>query len=123
LLALTPPAVAAQVAGQGHFAPGYESEHSSVRISLKLFDKHPSDLPADLRQQLTGWMSGAPTALEGYIRPGCVFLTAQMLLPEAAAQAALAQGMGNLLRMVMSDGAHPCWCKGTILLQVRLVLR
>ncbi len=86
---------------------------------MKLFDKHPSDLPADLRQQLTGWLQAAPAAIEGFIRPGCVFLTAQMLLPEEGALAALAQGMGQLLRMVLSDDAHACWREGTMLLQVR----
>jgi hypothetical protein len=105
--------------GQGQFAPGYESEHRSVRVSLKLFDKNPSDLPGDLKEELTSWLSSAPVSLEGYIRPGCVFLTVQMLLPEAAAEVAVAQGMAHLLRMVLSDKAHPCWREGTVLLQVR----
>ncbi len=85
---------------------------------MKLFDKTPADLPADLRQQLTGWLSSTPIQLEGYLRPGCMFLTVQLQLEPEAAEAAEARGMQHLLGVVTGQGAHKCWRDGMLLLQV-----
>lgn len=38
--------------GQRGFAPLFSSEHRALRISLKLFNKTPADLPLDLKQQV-----------------------------------------------------------------------
>ena len=38
--------------GQNQFAPNYECEQRSLRISMKLFNKTPADLPPDLKQQV-----------------------------------------------------------------------
>jgi hypothetical protein len=89
-----------------------------VRISLKLFDKTLADMPSDLRQQLTGWLRAAPASLEGYLRPGCLHLTVQLLLEPAAAQEALEHGLERLLGGVAAKVAHPCWREGMLLLQV-----
>ena len=58
----------------------YKPHHFVSRLSLKLFNCTPADLPDDLRAQLTGWLKSAPAGAEGYMRPGCVHLTLDFLL-------------------------------------------
>ncbi len=58
----------------------YNPQHFVSRLSLKLFNSTPADLPEDLRAQLTGWLKCAPAGAEGYMRPGCVHLTLDSLL-------------------------------------------
>lgn len=60
--------------GSGPYAPSFDSEGRVVRLAAKLFNVTPRELPPDLKASLTGWLSTAPAAVEGYIRPGCVFL-------------------------------------------------
>ena len=36
-----------------------------MRLSLKIFGVQPPQLPANLRQQLTGWLDSAPAGAEG----------------------------------------------------------
>lgn len=55
----------------------YRSDNLVVRLSVKLFNCTPAELPADLKQQLTGWLKSTPAGAEGYLRPGCVHLTLQ----------------------------------------------
>jgi hypothetical protein len=71
--------------GSGAFAPSFESEHRVLRLSAKLFNVTPADLPPDVRSALTGWLGGAPAGLEGYIRPGCVFLNLHITLDSRCA--------------------------------------
>ena len=61
----------------------YHPHHFVSRLSLKLFNCTPADLPDDLRAQLTGWLKCAPAGAEGYMRPGCVHLTLDALLESA----------------------------------------
>jgi len=61
--------------GVGSFAPTFDSDHKVLRLSAKLFNVTPADLPQDLKQHLTGWLAAAPAGVEGYIRPGCVLLS------------------------------------------------
>jgi hypothetical protein len=72
--------VVCMCAGSGAFAPSFESEHRVLRLSAKLFNVTPADLPPDVRSALTGWLGGAPAGLEGYIRPGCVLLNLHITL-------------------------------------------
>lgn len=67
-------------AGSGAFAPAFESEHRVLRLSAKLFNVTPADLPPDVRGALTGWLGAAPAAVEGYMRPGCVLLNLHITL-------------------------------------------
>lgn len=63
----------------------YRSENLVVRLSIKLFNCTPAELPEDLKQQLTGWLKSSPAGAEGYLRPGCVHLIMQAhLLAESA---------------------------------------
>ena len=44
------------------------------RMSAKLFNCTPAQLPADLKANLVSMLQCGVNALEGYIRPGCVHL-------------------------------------------------
>ena len=48
-----------------------------VRLSVKLFNCTPAQLPGGLREQLCGWLNSTPACAEGFIRPGCLQLTCQ----------------------------------------------
>lgn len=75
----------------GQFASGFDSEHKMLRLSVKMFNVTPAELPPDLRYQLAGWMSAAPAGLEAFIRPGCVFLTLQALVSNRYSSATVEQ--------------------------------
>ena len=62
-------------------APPYQAENLAVRLSVKLFNCTPAELPGDLKRQLTGWLKSTPAGAEGYLRPGCVHLTVQAYVP------------------------------------------
>ena len=80
--ALTP--AAAQQAGLPA-AAAYQASSLVVRLSLKIFNCTPRELPQGLRDQLCSWLCATPAGAEGYIRPGCVHLTVQVSsLPHAA---------------------------------------
>ncbi len=56
-------------------AAAYQANSLVVRLSLKIFNCTPGELPQGLRDQLCGWLCATPAGAEGYIRPGCVHLT------------------------------------------------
>ncbi|KAK9862486.1 hypothetical protein WJX84_012180 [Apatococcus fuscideae] len=93
----------------------YKPHHFVSRLSLKLFNCTPADLPDDLRAQLTGWLKSAPAGAEGYMRPGCVHLTLDFLLdsPEQRSIESLVQHLvsrrGNSHPV---QSAHPGNCEG-----------
>lgn len=62
----------------GPWEQGYQSDNVVLRMSIKLFDCTPANLPANLKEQLTGWLKSTPMGLEGYLRPGCVHLLMQL---------------------------------------------
>jgi hypothetical protein len=53
----------------------FRAELFAVHLSVKLFHCAPSDLPEDVREQLTGWLRSAPACTELYVCSGCVHLT------------------------------------------------
>ena len=61
----------------------YEGSNFVTRLSVKVFNCTPQQLPEGLRGMLTGWLNSTPAAAECYIRPGCVHLTMQASTPEA----------------------------------------
>ncbi len=63
----------------------YQASSLVVRLSVKLFNCTPGDLPQGLREQLCNWLCATPAGAEGYIRPGCLHLTMQVLGPSYAA--------------------------------------
>jgi hypothetical protein len=104
--------------GSGPYAPDFDSDHRCVKLCLKMFNATPADLPPDLKAQVTGWLSSAPAGLESHIRPGCVMLTAQMLVDEAAYADARARGLQRLLENLLAPGAHAFWRTTTYIVQL-----
>lgn len=51
----------AQHGGAAGGAHDYFPQNLMLRLSVKLFDCTPAQLPADLRDQLVGWLQAAPT--------------------------------------------------------------
>ncbi|GIL93032.1 hypothetical protein Vretimale_19071 [Volvox reticuliferus] len=108
------------VAGRNEFAPAFESEHRLIRLSLKLFNRTPADLPVDLRNQVTSWLASAPAAMEASIRPGCVFLTVQMLVDEIDAErASEPDSLRGLAQHLLTRTGCPFWHTGTYTLQLQ----
>jgi hypothetical protein len=67
----------------------YEPGHALARISVKAFACRPEQLVPAVRAELEGMLRGAPTLVEGYVRPGCTHLTLSVVLsPGAAARGA-----------------------------------
>ena len=62
-------------------AQPYTATTAAVRLSVKLFNCTPAQLPVSLRESVTGWLGNTPAHVEGYIRPGCVHLTVQTTVP------------------------------------------
>ncbi|CAM6105335.1 unnamed protein product [Calypogeia fissa] len=54
------------------------------RISIKLFDRNPGELPQLLRSQILEWLAHRPSDMESYIRPGCTVLTVFLSMPRKA---------------------------------------
>lgn len=107
------------LAGRNEFSPAFESEHRMVRLSMKLFNRTPADLPADLRNQITSWLASAPAAMEASIRPGCVFLTVQMLVDEVvAAQVAAPGALKSLCEHLVHRTGSPFWSSGMYTVQL-----
>ena len=67
-------------------AAAYQASSLVVRLSVKIFNCTPGELPQGLRDQLCGWLCATPAGAEGYIRPGCVHLTVQVCLCMEQAQ-------------------------------------
>lgn len=45
------------------------------RVSAKLFNCTPANLPVDMKQNLMHLLGRGISSMEGYIRPGCVHLS------------------------------------------------
>eukprot|EP00879_Flechtneria_rotunda_P009711 GHRR01010160.1.p1 GENE.GHRR01010160.1~~GHRR01010160.1.p1 ORF type:complete len:714 (+),score=337.22 GHRR01010160.1:258-2144(+) len=104
--------------GTGAFPPTFDSDHRVMRLSAKMFNTTPADMPPDLRQVLTGWLASAPAAIESYIRPGCVLLSMHMTVTKCEYEEAKQSGMQRLLQQVLSATAHPFWNTHTVMLQL-----
>ena len=59
----------------------YMASNAAVRLSVKLFNCTPAQLPSNLRESVTGWLGSTPADVEGFIQPGCVHLTVQATVP------------------------------------------
>ncbi|KAK9802705.1 hypothetical protein WJX73_009233 [Symbiochloris irregularis] len=73
------------------------------RLSVKLFNCTPRELPVELREQLTTWLHSTPAGAEGYIRAGCVLLTVDLLMHEEL----IARGPMQQLVTHLSKQQHP----------------
>ncbi|CAM6077331.1 unnamed protein product [Sphagnum tenellum] len=87
------------------------------RISLKLFDRTPEDLPHNLRMQIDAWLEHRPTDMESYIKPGCVVLTIYVSMPHSA-WVELDRDLQRSLEKLLNTCSGVFWHKGRILVQV-----
>jgi hypothetical protein len=87
---------------------------------MKLFNRTPADLPPSLKADLCSWLSEAPAAVEGHIRPGCVHLTMQLLVSRRAHDAAKAAGLASLVAHLLdgSTAGAAFWRSGVYTVQV-----
>lgn len=106
------------LSGKDEFAPKFDSEHRALRLSLKLFNRTPADLPADLRPQLLSWLQASPVGMESYIRPGCVYLTVQFLVETSTYLALASGGVAALLEHLLWNTGCKFWHQGVFLAQV-----
>jgi len=105
-------------ASRGEWSPAFESDHKVLRVSMKLFNRTPADLPADLKGQVGSWLASAPAAVEGLIRPGCVFLTLLLTLDRATYAAAMAAGLQSLLHHLLHVTGCGFWREGAYAVQL-----
>jgi hypothetical protein len=89
-------------------APRLTREAVLSTVSVKLFGCTPSELPINLREQLTTWFRGHAASLEGYLRPGCVHLTVQATV-EVGTEEEQEQGNGRRTkkRQPEIEAKHP----------------
>lgn len=97
----------------------YSSSFAAVRLSIKLFNSTPAQLPDDLRQQLTGWLNCAPAGVEGYIRPGCVHVTMSATVPSQASDAQpTARHLHGVVARLLDTPQDTVWHNTTMLVQL-----
>lgn len=100
----------------------YIASNTAVRLSIKLFNCTPAQLPSSLREQVTGWLGSTPPGLEGYIRPGCLHLTVQATLPQQPGGAPPCTPPGTCVRAalthLLASPQQEVWHKCTMLVQL-----
>ncbi|KAL4546327.1 hypothetical protein Ndes2526B_g01554 [Nannochloris sp. 'desiccata'] len=77
-----------------------------VRASLKLFNTRPENLPLTVREALMEVMAASDTFLTANTRPGCVHITANVVLKKSEAQAVEARGAKGLLTNALAQGTR-----------------
>ena len=101
----------------------YSATTSAVRLSIKLFNCTPAQLPGSLRETVTGWLGSTPVGLEGYIRPGCVHLTVQATMPTRQAEGAVAStapdvSIRSAVDHLLATPKQEVWHRCTMLVQL-----
>ena len=64
------------------------------RVSAKLFNCTPANLPLDMKQNLIHLLGRGINSMEGYIRPGCVHLTINAVTDAAPASGSQVHPIG-----------------------------
>lgn len=95
----------------------YQPENLVVRLSVKLFNCTPAELPKDLKRQLTGWLQSTPAGAEGYLRPGCVHLTVQAHVPHHSSDQISKGGVAAVAAYLINQ-QHPVWSNHVVLLDL-----
>ncbi|CAK9318570.1 unnamed protein product [Citrullus colocynthis] len=92
----------------------YSSMCPTGRISFKLYDWNPAEFPRRLRLQIFEWLANMPVELEGYIRPGCIILTAFVAMPKFMWIKLLEDPTTHVHNFVVARG-RPLWGRGSML--------
>jgi hypothetical protein len=95
----------------------YVSPGTVHRISLKVFGCAPHELGASIRAELEGMLHVSAEAVEAAIRPGCVHLTADLLLGPKSGAAAATVSAAQLLAAVRCHSALGAAAGNAALLQ------
>ena len=101
----------------------YSASTAAVRLSIKLFNCTPAQLPGSLRETVTGWLGSTPAGLEGYIRPGCVHLTIQATMPTRQAEGAVTStapdiSISSAVNHLLARPKQEVWHRCTMLVQL-----
>lgn len=107
----------------------YTASNAAVRVSVKLFNCTPAQLPSNLRESVTGWLGSTPADVEGYIRPGCVHLTVQATVPaqshsQSASQPQATQApaadlaVKQVVDHLLASSKQDIWHKSTMVVQL-----
>ncbi|KAL3133811.1 hypothetical protein ABBQ32_008285 [Trebouxia sp. C0010 RCD-2024] len=111
----------------------YAASNAALRMSVKLFNCTPAQLPSTLHESVTGWLGSTPAEVEGYIRPGCVHLTVQATVPalsgvqpgawgQAQPPPAQPQTTNGAVKQVvdhlLASPQHDIWHKCTMVVQL-----
>lgn len=111
--------IAREVAdSQGQYSSHFEPEHKVVRLSMKLFNTTPADLPGNLREQIVSWLGAAPISMEAYIRPGCVLLTVQCVVSSSCYGRIEKDGMTSLLQLLTHPASSIFWKRVVMIVQL-----
>ena len=89
-------------------AAAYQASSLVVRLSVKIFNCTPGELPQGLREQLCGWLCATPAGAEGYIRPGCVHLTVQVRLSTERMQPKMSDDANALHSHILAKSHSHC---------------
>ena len=110
----------------------YTASNAAVRLSVKLFNCTPAQLPSNLRDSVTGWLGSTPADVEGYIRPGCVHLTVQATVPAHSDARSASQGKAEpqetpepaavgvkqVVDHLLASSKQDIWHKSTMVVQL-----
>ncbi|GIL81719.1 hypothetical protein Vretimale_1355 [Volvox reticuliferus] len=85
--------VARRLVASGGAAAQYQSEDLLIRVSVKIANCTPDQLPVDLYQRLQNLLNTADASLvQGFLRPGCTHLVLDV---QVDSDARVASGFGN----------------------------
>ncbi|KAK9835951.1 hypothetical protein WJX81_000786 [Elliptochloris bilobata] len=96
----------------------YAAEENFTRMSAKLFNCTPAQLPSDLKANLVTMLQCGVNALEGYIRPGCVHLMLHALLGEQMGSQLQKCGVRAAVKALVAGTGAEFWRQETLLIQL-----
>lgn len=80
------------VSGRGNRS-SYKSNDLLVRLSIKIANCRPEELPPDLHHRLQGVLAQSDTSfVQGFLRPGCTLLTMDLSVPRCCACRSVQRG-------------------------------
>eukprot|EP00249_Psilotum_nudum_P023892 c29019_g2_i1 orf=1012-4446(+) len=94
-----------------------ELQDCTGRIAFKLFDRNPSEIPPNIRNQVFTWLSCRPMNIESIMRPGCVILTIYLFMNKLAWEEVLEDLQLSLKRLI-DIGNCDFWNKGWVFVQI-----
>lgn len=75
-----------------------------MRLSLKLFNITPDQLPDQLRQEVVGLVAADPLFVDSFVRPGCTHLTVVALVGTLDRDKLRQAGAGGIAQRLLQHG-------------------